>query len=211
MEYPQHIALAEHYAVRDLDTLQKAIDLCPHKGWVVQAGGMIGTWAEFLALQFKYVVTFEPDSENYSYLKERVGKTVNVQTFPSALGYLRQCVEINCSRRDGSNKPLHKGLSHVVCGSENAGKTPLIRVDDLQFTKLDLLCLDLEGYELEALMGAVETIKRCRPVLLVEINKHCRHYGTTEEDVRRFITDNQYALIGRFHSDEIYVPLRNYA
>ena len=34
--------------------------------------------------------------------------------------------------------------------------------------KISILQLDIEGYEQQALMGALQTIKRCRPILILE-------------------------------------------
>lgn len=44
----------------------------------------------------------------------------------------------------------------------------LVAIDDLALPRLDLLKLDIEGMEIEALAGARETIRRCRPHLLIE-------------------------------------------
>ncbi|MBP1091936.1 FkbM family methyltransferase [Bradyrhizobium diazoefficiens] len=46
-----------------------------------------------------------------------------------------------------------------------------IMIDGLGLERLDLLKLDLEGMEAEALDGARETIARCRPILFVETIK----------------------------------------
>ena len=66
-------------------------------------------------------------------------------------------------------------------GNENIGQTidydkPTSRVrtmtiDGAGLKRVDLIKLDIEGMELEALAGAVETIKRERPILYVETIK----------------------------------------
>lgn len=59
--------------------------------------------------------------------------------------------------------------------ADSAKKIPvrLERLDDQAFTRaesIDLIKLDVEGHELEVLQGAVETIGRHKPVLIVESN-----------------------------------------
>jgi hypothetical protein len=46
-----------------------------------------------------------------------------------------------------------------------------ITIDSFGFERLDLMKLDLEGMEAEALDGARETIQRCKPILFVETIK----------------------------------------
>jgi FkbM family methyltransferase len=46
-----------------------------------------------------------------------------------------------------------------------------IMIDGLGLQRLDLLKLDVEGMEVEALQGAAETIARCKPILFVETVK----------------------------------------
>ena len=41
-------------------------------------------------------------------------------------------------------------------------------VDSLKLDQLDLLKLDLEGHEYAGLLGARETIMRCKPFVIVE-------------------------------------------
>jgi FkbM family methyltransferase len=48
---------------------------------------------------------------------------------------------------------------------------PLRTIDSFNFSKLDLLKIDVEGMETKVLEGAVETIKRCKPIMFVEFLK----------------------------------------
>lgn len=66
-------------------------------------------------------------------------------------------------------------------GVENIGQTidygkttlrvPAITIDSFDLPRLDLLKLDIEGMELEALKGAEETIKTCKPIIYAECVK----------------------------------------
>ena len=47
-------------------------------------------------------------------------------------------------------------------------KVPLVTLDGLGFERVDFIKLDVEGMELEALSGAEQTIRQCKPQLLVE-------------------------------------------
>jgi FkbM family methyltransferase len=46
-----------------------------------------------------------------------------------------------------------------------------ITLDSLDLPRVDLIKIDVEGMELEALGGAVSTIERCKPILVVECVK----------------------------------------
>lgn len=57
-------------------------------------------------------------------------------------------------------------------GKKQEGEpVPVIRLDDLQLTRADFLKIDVEGMELDVLVGGRETIKRCRPVMSVEADR----------------------------------------
>ena len=43
-----------------------------------------------------------------------------------------------------------------------------LALDDMKLPRVDLIKLDIEGMEMEALEGARETIERCHPILLIE-------------------------------------------
>lgn len=48
---------------------------------------------------------------------------------------------------------------------------PMISIDSLALPRVDLVKLDIEGMEMEALTGARDTLRRCRPMLTVEVLK----------------------------------------
>ncbi len=187
---------------RDLPCLDSIIARVPQKRVAVQAGGNLGIYPKRLAAAFETVYTFEVAPELFSALYANAPET-NIYRYQAALGYDRSLVGTSTVRRDG--KPgTHEGITHI----SGPGKTPTLRLDDFALPVCDLICLDVEGWELYALQGAVETIARCRPVLSVEINKNAAYVGLEAEEIRECITTELgYRRVDRLQSDDIYEPV----
>jgi FkbM family methyltransferase len=189
------------WSFRDLQNLDAAMQLTPNRRCVVQAGGNLGIFPKRLAEEFARVITFEPDRALYSKLKVNAWES-NVEAIRAALGCERTPVSMSGRRRDASGRPTHEGLTHVA----GSGAIPQVRLDDMKLAHCDLLYLDIEGYELYALMGAERTIERCRPVIGVEINRNIEFYGHTAGQLRSWIISKNYKLSFALNSDEVYVP-----
>lgn len=188
------------YNRRDLADLPVVLNSVPGRQVVVQAGGNLGLYAKALARDFETVYTFEPAPGTFAKLVHNAPEP-NIVKLQAALGDSPRLIGLCDQRRDG--KPNnHEGIVHV----SGAGTLPMLRLDDFRLPTVDLLYLDLEGYELFALWGAVETVARCRPVLAIEINKGIEFCGYKGADVRQWITDRGYRHVCRVHSDDIFVP-----
>jgi FkbM family methyltransferase len=168
---------------------------------VIQAGGNLGLFPKRLAQVFDFVYTFEPDSQNFVSMCRNAPEE-KIYKFCAALGEKRGLVGISRERRDG--KPNnHEGIRHVA----GTGSVPVFQIDDLGLEECDLIQLDLEGYELYALNGAFRTIKKCKPILMVEINKSLKFMGLAEDDVRTALrVHHNYEFHSRINSDEIWLP-----
>jgi len=62
------------------------------------------------------------------------------------------------------------------------GEVPCYTIDELGLDSCKLIKLDVEGFEPRVLRGARETIARCRPVLIVEVNKSALQRAGESED-----------------------------
>jgi len=130
---------------------------------MVQAGGNVGFYVNQFSKIFKTVYTFEPMPLLFYCLNLNV-TSENVYKFNCCLGNTNECVSMN-----DATLTLGHGGSHVNLNSElHNRKTPTIKIDNLNLQICDLIQLDLEGYEFNALLGGIETIKRCKPVIIVE-------------------------------------------
>lgn len=188
------------YSRRGLKSVQAVLPYVQGRTAVVQAGANLGVFPKALARVFETVYTFEPAPDLFAMLMHNAPEP-NIVKLQAAVGDVLSLVGMSRQRRDGK-ADNHEGITHV----SGAGTLPTLRIDDLNLPVCDLLYLDVEGYELFALWGASETIRRCQPVIAVEINKGIEFVGHTGDDVRQCARRYGYRLVGAHQSDEFYAP-----
>lgn len=62
----------------------------------------------------------------------------------------------------------NENIGQVINYDKPTSRVRTMTIDSAGFTRVDLIKMDVEGMELEALSGAVETISRDKPILYVE-------------------------------------------
>lgn len=191
---------ALHWNRRDLPVLDRAMKETAGRTAVVQAGANLGIFPKYLSYFFETVYTFEPSPKLFEMTCKNAPER-NVVKFNAAVGNDRKLVAMSQTRRSKEHMPAHEGITHV----SGEGTIPTLRIDDLRLPVCDMICLDLEGYEPLALLGATETISLCKPVLLIEVNGNAEHYGYNRESVRGLIESFGYRFVKRIMSDELYV------
>jgi len=169
----QPAVLKETYKIALLDKYLK------DKRVVVQAGGNVGVFPRELARNFGAVYTFEPDAENFNCLARNCPES-NIIKFQTALGDNHDHIRVGISRPDLKN---NCGAYQVI----GEGITPTMMIDDLELPACDLIYLDIEGYELQALKGGEKTIKKYHPVIVVENKQLPLMYGITPEEVIEYL------------------------
>lgn len=158
----------------------------------VQAGGNMGSYPWVLAERYKTVYTFEPLAICFRCLTLNVPHD-NVFKFQAALGETHKSVTMQVD-------PENLGAQYV----RSSGSIPMLMIDDLELIDCDLIYLDIEGYELPALRGALNTIHRSRPLIVVEDKGLHRLHGFSDTDLPDFLDWEGYSLVGRVFNDSIY-------
>lgn len=159
-------------------TIKFMIDNCGD-GDIIHAGTFFG---DFLPAISNAVVSdakvwaFEPNFENFrcAQITTLINQLDNVELFNCGLGDVKTTSKMIVQSRTGVNLG---GMSRILKTQEKTGKTIEVevnRIDDIipQNRSISIIQLDVEGYEKQVLNGALETIARCKPLLLLEDNEN---------------------------------------
>jgi len=108
-----------------------------------------------------------------------------------------QCIEAGLSNRSSvasvSHDPNFGGV-HLV---EGDGDVKTMTLDSMSLPRLNLMKIDAEGMEVKILRGARETLRRCRPTLVIEVNEGALlRQGTSSSELRELIQSLNYEIVG---------------
>ena len=142
---------------------------------VIEAGCHIGTHTMVISDLCKTLYCFEPLPSSKKLLESNVllnGRN-NVAVCDFALGESYYKAEI------GWSGEANKGATGI--SKNNAYDTPswakemsekievnVMPIDNLRLDKLDFIKADVEGFEINLINGGIETIKKYKPIILIE-------------------------------------------
>jgi len=133
------------------------------------------------------IYAFEPDDKNYNLLSKTIIRNNLKKIIPIKKG-LGEQEKIISFKSQGA-------LSSISRQGEN--KIDIITIDDFVLKnnlKIGLIKLDVEGYELNVLKGAIKTIKKYNPILLIAIYHNGKQFFETKDFIKK-INDSYKFLI----------------
>lgn len=198
--------------VWEADTLDLMRNVDSH-GDIVHAGTFFGDFLPALARSRRddaLVWAFEPSRESYRCAQVTVllNDLENVVLTHAALDANGGTGLLATSDRSG--RPTG-GASHMIRDPSSAGlrtneEVRLVSLDDViaRDRHVAIIQLDVEGYEQRALEGAMGTIERCRPLLVLEGLPHKSWFAANLEPLGYRVDGpvNSNAVVGCHRTDE---------
>lgn len=162
---------------------------CRNLRTVIQAGGNQGMYPRLLSRIFDQVYTFEPDPLNFKTLVMNCDSD-NIFKFQAALGSQQSRCIVN--RLTMANVGMHQ------VSVSKSGVVPMVRASEVVTSnEVDLIMLDLEGYEAEALGGLVKfLVDESKPVVFVE---------RATDQVKQFLSTAGYSHVDTSAMDDIFI------
>lgn len=131
---------------------------CRVRSVAVDVGAHIGLFSYWMVKDFVQVVAFEPVERHRECWRANVPVRPQDILYDCALGAHEGAVAMQ------TLVPSSSGGTAIA----GPGTIPLRTLDSFALPGVTLLKIDVEGYELEVLQGAADTLTRCRPVCIVE-------------------------------------------
>lgn len=160
----------------------------------IDIGGHVGTWSKHLSTMFEKVIAFEPIEECRLCFEKNVSAS-NVELIPFALGNKNKTVSMIFNEQSTGDTSIDP--------ESDFGDFQIKRLDDFNFENVDYIKIDTEGYELYVLQGGIETIKRCKPIIVIEQKKNSIKFGLDQYAARDFLITHGLKVLEKYNDDII--------
>ena len=130
------------------------------------------------------VIAFEPNRDSFFCLEHNLKAYKNVELINSAIGKEYGFVRtVDVLGNIGMNFLIPDNLGGIVIYSLN----------QMEIDRIDFIKIDVEGFELDVLIGGKETINKFKPTMLIEINDATlSRQGISRNDIFAWLTENNY-------------------
>jgi FkbM family methyltransferase len=173
--------------------IEAALAVVPEFGVAVDIGGHVGLWSYYLAMKFVKVHAFEPMAAHRECFEANLAGADNVVLHDCALGDEVGSIRLKTG-------PNSSGDTYV----DGKGDIPLKLLDSFGLTGVDFIKADCEGYELFAMRGAEQTIRRWRPTIIVEQKPgRAQKYGLHQTEAVGYLRGLGYKLVKEMAGDFI--------
>lgn len=188
------------------------------QGNMVHAGTFFGDMLPSFSMKVSGTIyAFEPVLENYIIAKKTVdqNRLDNVILYHAGLGAASSSATIITGTADQhfgggsfietsddtrpSRLPTGRLAPNVLQEkplNPTTQRIPVLSIDQMEIENLMLIQLDVEGFELEVLKGAKETIKTQEPAIIVEDDR---------KNCEEFLKSIGYELIGGVATNQLYL------
>lgn len=156
------------------------LDLLPadRRRVFVDVGAHVGLWSMQAECDFAQVIAFEPVALHAEIFPHNVrGRQPRVRLHRVALG-------VEAGRVSLGSHGASTGDTHVT----GDGDIPMVTLDAYDLQTVDAMKIDVEGFELPVVRGAVETLLRCRPLVVIEQKaKERDNFGSEHQEALRYL------------------------
>lgn len=164
----------------------------------IDAGANVGVFSIVAATQVGLtgkVYAIEPHPRTFESLQRHIAdnKATNVTALQLALGKEPGTVTF-------SDEVLNSDLNHVASAEESTGRGIIVPMQCLDGLGIDekpvnLLKIDVEGYELDVLRGASQLLQRVNCILFEVEEAKCKRYGYDSLSLLDFVRSQGFHIL----------------
>lgn len=156
---------------------------------VLDIGAWCGTWSKAMEPFAKRIIAFEPDKTHFECLTKNC--TINCDPRREAVGSQEKFIGLTNDDFTQSKR---------IAGG---GDIKMVTIDSLEYQNVDMIKIDVEGYEMEVLKGAEKTLEQTKFVM-IELNSNTNKYGSSNQECVNFLKQKGYKLLLEHWPDKVF-------
>jgi FkbM family methyltransferase len=156
---------------------------------VIDIGAWCGTWAKAMEPFARKVIAFEPDKVHFACLQRNC--TINCDPRMEAVGEEVGEVSLTVDNFTQAKRVLENGTIRMI------------NLDYMNYQDVDMIKIDVEGYEMQVLKGATNTLKNTK-YLMIELNNNTKKYGSSNNEVEKYIQSLGFKLLIEHWPDKVF-------
>lgn len=189
---------------------EQVATLLDSKDVFIDIGANYGFVSYHMSKIFKEVHSFELIPNTYECLKKNSENIPNIKTYPYGLGNKETTLPAYLKKNSAGVSQILNDPEHYkyVQSSEDFivyENLPIRTLDSFNFTKVDVIKIDVEGFEDSVLEGSIETINRCEPAIILEITPKNHTKIVSENKSIDMLENLGYTLINKPNNKDDYI------
>ena len=173
--------------------LLKFIDYCEKNNkkfnHILDIGAWVGTWSMAMNKYCGRVIAFEPDPLHYECLVKNIAD--DIETHQLAIGAEEKMISLSDDDFTQTKRVIGEGT------------IPMVTIDSLGLEDIDLIKIDVEGFEMEVLKGATSTLEDVK-FLMIELNNNTKKYGSSNVDIEEYMSSLGFKVLLNHWPDKVF-------
>jgi FkbM family methyltransferase len=140
----------------------------------------------------KQVYCFEPNKVHFECLSRNMSPYSHVRMYNQAIG-----------NQDGFVKLLEEEASQNTRVLIEKGDTKISKLDSLDLPEIDMLKIDVEGLEMEVLLGGKNKLENIE-YIMIELNNNSKRYGSSNLEIEKYLKGLGFKELIKTWPDIVY-------
>ena len=166
---------------------------------VLDIGAWCGTWSYAMQKFCKNITAFEPNKIHFACLEKNMGPFNHVACNRFAIG--DKICNVSLTQESATqNTRIEK----------ESGDVEMFTIDYWNYNDVDMIKIDVEGYEMRVLEGAKKTLtindenQSYVKFLMIELNNNTRKYGSSNLEIEKYIKNLGFKILIKTWPDIIF-------
>jgi len=168
----------------------------------LDVGAWCGTWSNAMQKFCKNITAFEPDKTNFECLQKNMGPFNHVTCNRLAIG--DKLCNVSLTQESATQN------TRIEKESGDVQDVQMFNIDYWNYNDVDMIKIDVEGYEMHVLEGAHKTLtfndenQSNVQYIMMELNNNTKKYGSSNLEIEEYIKNLGFKILIKTWPDIVF-------